>query len=110
MGSKVTKTIGCRMPNGLADSIRAERRGRTMNDVMNEVMAREMKSLDGYPDENGNLIDENNRKPLMNASDISGKVISLRERIKELKATDDTEGFFFLWRQCCKSLCERFTS
>lgn len=97
MGSKVTKTIGCRMSNGLADAIReeAEKRGRTVNDVMNEFLHEMIKNLpENTHDENGNFTDENNRKSPVNASEISSKVIALRAKIKELKRTDDKASFF----------------
>lgn len=97
MSSSVTKTIGCRMSNGLNDSIRAEakKRGRTPNDIMNEFLENGINGLpESTHDENENFTGENNRKSLMNATEISDKVMELREKIKELEKTDDTGSFF----------------
>lgn len=89
MSSNVTKTITCRVSNGLADSVRdeAERQGRTVNDLIVETLHRR---INGSPDENN----DNNRKILMNAVEISNKVIEIRAKIKELEESDDHKSFF----------------
>lgn len=89
MSSNVTKTITCRVANGLADAVRkkADEQGRTVNDLIVETLHRE---INGLPTENNN----NERKILMNAVEISNKVIEIRAKIKELEESDDHKSFF----------------
>lgn len=96
MGSNVTKTLGCRMSNGLADAIReeAKKRGRTVNDVMNQFLHERINDINTSPhDENGNLTGENNRSPIMNATEISSKILEKRIKIKELENSDERTSF-----------------
>ncbi len=82
MSVKRSKMLGCRVVNEVDSALRerAENEGKTVNDLMNEILNRE---FDGSP--------EIARANVTNSTtEVSQKIMQLRAQIEELKKSDDS--------------------